>query len=315
MRLVSYHLHGDVRLGALADGRVVDLQRAYRLLRLRAAYGGTAVVELPSEGRRFLEGGPSCLSAARDALAFALELAGQEAADTLADWGIMHHEEAVRLKPPVLEPQKIIGLGLNYADHARETNTPLPEVPQLFPKYPNSLIGPREPILLPRASQQIDIEAELAFVIGRPGRHIPAERAMEHVAGYCAFNDVSARDFQFATSQFTSGKILDTAGPIGPLVTADEVPDPHALRVRSWIDDQPMQDSSTDQLVFKIPQIIAFVSQLATLQPGDIFATGTPPGVGFARKPPVFLRPGQTAIVEVEGVGRLENPAVAEEPA
>ncbi len=312
MRLASYYLHGAIRLGALANGHMVDLERAYQLLRERSG-SRHPPTSLPSEGRAFLEGGPDLLPAAEDAVACALEMLNEEGAEALAGIGVAYAESTVRLKPAVLEPRKIICLGINYRDHAAEAGRDLPRVPQLFAKYSNTLIGPRDPIPLPRVSDQVDIEAELAFVIGCPGRYIPIDRAMEHVAGYAAFNDVSVRDFQHMTSQFTAGKIMDGSGPMGPLVTADEVPDPHRLRVRSWIDNLPMQDSNTSEMRFGVAEIVAFISQLTTLEPGDIVATGTPGGVGARRTPPVFLRPGQTVIVDIEGLGRLENPVQLED--
>lgn len=311
MRLISYHREGQTHFGALHDGWVVNLSRACRLLWERSR-GAAQAYTLPDDGQEFLDGLPAFHTPAREALELARELLGREEPDRLASMGLAYRAAEVVLKPPILRPGKILGLGLNYLDHARETGQELPKVPLLFPKFPNTLVGPEEPIVLPRISQSVDLEAELAVVIGRRGRHIAEEEAMDHVAGYCAFNDVSARDFQRMTSQFTAGKAFDTFGPIGPLVTRDEVPDPHALTIRSAVDGRVMQDSNTSNLVFKIPQILAFVSQIMTLEPGDVIATGTPPGVGAARKPPVFLEPGQRVVVEIEAVGRLSNPTVAE---
>ncbi len=220
---------------------------------------------------------------------------------------------SVKLLPPVPRPPKILCIGLNYRDHAEETNMPLPVVPTVFVKLATALIGHGESIVLPRASAQPDYEAELAFVIGKGGRHIPAGRWREHVFGYTIFNDVSARDFQKATSQWTMGKNFDTFAPMGPaLVTADEVADPHALDISLTLNGAVMQSSNTRNLVFKIPDLVAFISGVCTLEPGDVISTGTPAGVGFARKPPVYLRPGDEVIVRIQSLGELRNPVISE---
>lgn len=219
----------------------------------------------------------------------------------------------VRLLPPVPSPEKIICIGLNYRDHARESGMEIPKYPVMFAKYRNALAGPMDSVVLPRVSTQVDYEAELAVVIGRGGRYIPESRAMDHVAGYMVLNDVSARDFQFRTAQWLQGKTFDTFAPCGPwLVTADEVGDPHALGIRLRLNGQMMQDSSTRELIFGVPQLIAYISQIVTFAPGDIISTGTPPGVGISRKPPVLLKPGDVMEVEVDKVGTIRNQVVAE---
>ena len=221
--------------------------------------------------------------------------------------------DEVQLLPPVPDPEKIICIGLNYRDHARETGMEIPKYPVFFAKYRNALAGPYDPIVLPRVSNRVDYEAELAVVMGKPGRHIPEEHALEYVAGYMALDDVSARDFQRRTGQWIQGKTFDTFAPCGPfLVTSEEVPDPHALAIRLRLNGQLMQDSSTRELIFTIPQLIAYISDIVSFAPGDIISTGTPPGVGFARKPPVFLKAGDVVEVEVDQVGTLRNPVVAE---
>lgn len=212
---------------------------------------------------------------------------------------------------PVANPGKIICIGLNYLDHAEETGNKLPEEPLFFTKFATSLIGPEEPIVLPAVSREVDYEAELAVIIGKKGKCIPEDRALQYVAGYTVFNDVSARDLQFRDGQWTKGKALDTFAPAGPyLVTADEVGDPHGLAVKLWLNDRLMQDSSTEKLIFKIPVLISFLSHLFTLEPGDIIATGTPPGVGYTRKPPVFLQPGDKVRIAIEKIGVLVNPVI-----
>jgi len=219
----------------------------------------------------------------------------------------------VRLHAPIPRPPKLILIGLNYRDHAIEAGQPIPSVPTVFAKFSNAVIGPGEAIRLPAVSKEVDYEAELAFVIGRRGKNIPAERWRDYVYGYTIVNDVSARDFQRATTQWIIGKTPDTFAPMGPyLVSAEEVPDPHALRISCEVNGRLLQDSSTSQLIFKIPDLVAYLSQVMTLEPGDVVSTGTPPGVGFARKPPIFLQPGDEVVVRIEGLGELKNPVTAD---
>ena len=219
---------------------------------------------------------------------------------------------AVTLLPPVPNPAKIVCIGLNYRDHAAEVGLELPEYVTVFAKWPNTLIGDGAPIVIPAESYRVDYEAELAFVIGKRARHVSEAGAYEVIAGYTCFNDVSVRDYQARTSQWTLGKVFDTHGPCGPLlVTRDEVPDPGKLRIRCSIDGEMLQDSNTDQLVFSIPRLVADLTAVMTLEPGDIVATGTPAGVGTSRKPRRWIKPGERVRVEIENVGALENPAVA----
>jgi 2-keto-4-pentenoate hydratase/2-oxohepta-3-ene-1,7-dioic acid hydratase in catechol pathway len=220
---------------------------------------------------------------------------------------------AVKLLAPIPRPPKIICIGLNYRDHAAESKMQVPDVPTVFAKFPTAVTGPGAPVVLPRNSTKPDYEAELAVVIGRGGRHIPEERWQEHVFGYTCFNDVSARDFQNATSQWMMGKTFDTFAPFGPaIVTADEAGDPHNLEISLELSGEVMQRSNTSQMIFRIPRLIAHLSSVFTLEPGDLIATGTPPGVGFAQKPPRWLRPGDVATVRISGIGELTNPFVAE---
>ena len=220
---------------------------------------------------------------------------------------------SVQLLAPIPRPPKLICIGLNYRDHAAEARLEVPSVPTVFNKFPNVVIGPGAPIVLPRVSAKPDYEAEFAFVIGLGGRYIPAERAMDHVFGYTIVNDISARDFQNATSQWLMGKTFDTFAPMGPcIVTKDEIPDPHALDISLEIGGQVLQKSNTRELIFKIPELIAYISQVVTLEPGDVVSTGTPAGVGFSRRPPRWLKPGDEVVVRIEGIGELRNPVVAE---
>lgn len=217
----------------------------------------------------------------------------------------------VRVCAPIDNPRKVVCIGLNYRDHANESGAKMPSEPVFFSKFATALIGPEESIKLPRVSQQVDYEAELAVIVGKRGKNIDRSRAFEYVAGYTAFNDVSARDLQMRDGQWIKGKALDTFAPLGPyLVMRDEIPDPHKLAIRLWLNGSLMQNSSTQNLIFGIPQVIEYLSQLFTLEPGDIIATGTPSGVGFVRKPPVFLKPGDEVTVEVERIGRLTNKVV-----
>lgn len=228
-------------------------------------------------------------------------------------WGDIVKARDVKLRAP-FRPPKIICVGLNYREHARESKMEVPEVPTVFAKFPTAVIGPDEPIVLPKNSSKPDYEAELAFVIGRGGRHIPAGRWRECVFGYTNFNDVSARDYQMRTSQWMIGKCFDTFAPMGPaIVTADEVPDPHALKIGTVINGEVLQDHTTSDLIFKIPDLIAFLSSVFTLEPGDVVTTGTPAGVGFSYEPPRWLKPGDEVTVRVEGLGELRNPVIAEE--
>ena len=221
--------------------------------------------------------------------------------------------ESLTLLAPLPRPPKLICVGLNYLDHARESKMEGPSVPTIFSKFSNAVIGPGDRIVLPKNSVKPDYEAEFAFVIGRRGRHIHEERWREHVFGYTIVNDVSARDFQMATSQWLMGKTFDTFAPMGPqIVTADEIADPHSLDIRMTINGEVLQDSNTRELIFKIPALIAYLSSVFTLEPGDVVSTGTPAGVGAGRKPPRWLQPGDECVVSVQGIGELRNPVVAE---
>ncbi|MCP5046558.1 MAG: fumarylacetoacetate hydrolase family protein [bacterium] len=221
-----------------------------------------------------------------------------------------------KLLPPV-SPPNIIGIGLNYQKHAEETGIKLPEIPVMYLKATNSLIGPKDPIRLPQAGpDQVDYEAELAIVIGKEGKNIPPEKVMDHVMGYTCANDVSARDWQIRKqkTQWARGKSFDTFCPIGPwIVTKDEIPDPHNLWIRSAINGKVFQDSNTSDMLFEIPDIVSNLSQSLTLLAGTIILTGTPNGVGFTHIPPVFLRPGDEVTITIEKVGRLANPVMMEE--
>jgi 2-keto-4-pentenoate hydratase/2-oxohepta-3-ene-1,7-dioic acid hydratase in catechol pathway len=222
--------------------------------------------------------------------------------------------DKVRLLPPVPRPEKIICIGLNYADHARETGKEAPAEPVVFNKLQTALRAAGDPIVLPRLSSKVDYEAELVVVIGARGRHIAKEKALEHVAGYTCGNDVSARDWQAQKpgGQWLLGKSFDSFAPLGPeLVTADEVGDAGNLAIRLAINGRTMQDSRTSQLIFGVRELVSYISGVCTLAPGDLIYTGTPSGVGFARKPPIFLQAGDTVEVEIEKIGVLRNPVIS----
>lgn len=283
MRLCTFTRGGEPRIGAERDGTIVDL---------RAVDPG-----LPPSLRELLAGGDAALARAREAEAHA---------------GAEHRvaRAAVTLLPPIPDPQKIVCIGLNYRDHAAEVKLELPEHASIFAKWNNVLVGDGAPIVIPRVSHRVDYEAELAFVIGKRAHGVAAADALDYVAGYTCFNDVSVRDYQMRTSQWTMGKNFDTHGPCGPvLVTRDEIPDPQRLRISCAIDGEMLQDSNTAQMVFGVASLVAELSAVMTLEPGDIVATGTPAGVGTSRTPRRWIRPGERVRVEIEGIGALENPA------
>jgi 2-keto-4-pentenoate hydratase/2-oxohepta-3-ene-1,7-dioic acid hydratase in catechol pathway len=257
---------------------------------------------LPASVRELLAAGPSVWPAV------------EQAVRTLK--AVTHSVDEVQLLAPIPDPPKIVCLGLNYRDHAIESGAPIPKEPVLFSKYATALIGHGQPIVLPSVSNEVDYEAELVLVVGKRGRHLREDEAAGYVAGYTIGHDVSARDWQLKKDgkQWMVGKTFDTFAPIGPwLVTADEISDPHNLPIRLRLNGQTMQDSNTKQMVFSVSATLAYLSQVFTLEVGDLIFTGTPPGVGFARKPPVFLKAGDVAEVEIEGLGVLRNPVVQED--
>ncbi|MCS7159780.1 MAG: fumarylacetoacetate hydrolase family protein [Gemmatales bacterium] len=222
----------------------------------------------------------------------------------------------IRLAAPIPDPPKVICVGLNYKDHAAESGAAIPAEPVLFSKFSSAVIGPEEPIRLPKVSKEVDYEAELVIVIGKRGRYIAEQEARPYIAGYTIGHDVSARDWQLRKpgGQWLAGKTFDTFAPIGPaLVTRDEIPDPHQLHIELRLNGQVMQRSNTNQMIFSVDKLVSYISQVVTLEPGDLIFTGTPPGVGFARKPPVFLKPGDVVEIEIERIGILRNPVMAED--
>ena len=282
MRLVTFETGGEAKVGAIVEDQVVDLSA-----------GDCAV---PESMRQFLEAGEAMLAAAQGVI---------DSGDHRVPLG------NVQLKAPLLDPEKIICVGLNYANHATESGMEIPPEPVLFNKFPNAIIGPDEPIRIPEETSEPDYEVELVAVIGKTGRRIAESEALSHVAGFTVGNDVSARDWQLHKpgGQWMMGKTFDTFAPLGPaIVTPDEISDPHNLGIRCLLNGETLQESTTSQMIFKTEALLAYLSQVITLNPGDLIFTGTPPGVGFARKPPIYLKPGDTVVCEVDEVGRLENP-------
>jgi 2-keto-4-pentenoate hydratase/2-oxohepta-3-ene-1,7-dioic acid hydratase in catechol pathway len=298
MRLVTYDFEGDWRAGIAIEDKVVDAASAARSVKLSSEGGATGITN-----RGILQMAPAEQAGLEQA---ARELANSSPVDEV------HWIEDLRLGPPIPDPEKIICLGLNYRSHAEEIGFKLPEYPILFAKYRNALNGPTSPITLPDLSEEIDYEGELAVVIRKQCKHVPAEKALEYVAGYMALNDVSARDLQFRTDQWLSGKALDTFAPCGPILVIGEISDPQNLDITTRINGQVMQQGNTRNMIFSVADSIAYISQLMTLEPGDIISTGTPEGVGFQRKPPIFLKPGDTVEVSVEKIGSLKNPVVGQ---
>src|SRR5216117_1241401 len=296
MKLVRYSANGQSpRLGLLQGDRIADVQAS-----LAASLSRRGVVRAqelaaalaPQSARAFLEGGA----------------ATQDAVASITEWVTVPANSA-RLHAPIHDPGKFICIGLNYSDHAAETGNPIPKEPPIFAKWNNAIIDPGEPILLPRGSKQLDWEVELGVVIGRTARYVSREQALDYVAGYTNVNDVSARDFQFITSQWAAGKIGDTMAPVGPYIAdRTEIPDPQVLELKLWVNGAQMQNGNTKTFIFDVRYLVSYLSNLITLSPGDLIATGTPPGVGFARKPPVFLQPGDSCRLEITGLGTLENP-------
>src|SRR2546426_9659940 len=316
MRLVTYQYEGQSRIGAQLDADVIDLNRAYHAAIQHIGNAdelAVAGMRVPSDMVDLLKGGDSSLKAAQKALDFVRsQLKGND--NALKQHGIVYAIDSVSLLQPVLRPGKVICLGLNYRDHAKEVGMAIPEYPVLFHKVAGSLIGHNQPVVVPRTSSKIDFEGELAIIIGRRGKYIAEHEALSYIAGYTIGNDVSARDLQFRTSQWTTGKMLDTFGPLGPaLVTRDEVADPNQLAIKTTLNGQVMQEGNTADMIFRVPFIVSYISEIATLEPGDVILTGTPPGIGNTRTPQVFMKPGDTITVEIEHVGKLTNPVVGEE--
>jgi len=283
-----------------------------RLVTIRTDRGSRACGEFEGAYVDLNDADPSLPTTVKGILALGAE--GLPRAIAAMRKGTVKYDPAkVTLLAPVPDPAKIVCLGLNYRDHAAESNMDVPTEPILFSKYATTLIGQGASIILPPSSTEVDYEAELVVVIGQGGHDIPVDQAMAHVGGYAVGHDVSARDWQLGKpgKQWMAGKTFDTFAPVGPyLVTADEVPDPQNLGIRHRLNGKTMQHSNTNQLIFPVDQIVSYLSKIFTLEPGDLIFTGTPPGVGMAQKPPVWLQPGDIVEVEIDGLGTLRNPVI-----
>ena len=305
MKIVRFSQNGhSPRLGCfMGQDRVVDLEAS-----CAAWLSGKGVVRsaaiaaalFPQSTRGFLEGG----SATQDMLG-----AMMDATKAGKFEPVSHASNAVRLHAPINDPGKFICIGLNYKDHAAETGSPVPKEPPVFPKWNNAILDPGEPILRPRGEKTLDWEVELGVVIGKTARFVPRDRALDYIYGYTIINDASARDFQFHTSQWGPGKMGDTLAPVGPYIAdRSEILDPHVLDVKTWVNGTLMQNGNTKNFIFDLGYIIQYLTNIMTLSPGDLISTGTPAGVGFSRKPPVTLQPGDICKLEITGLGTLENP-------
>ncbi len=316
MKLLTFVAGPAQRVGALVGDTVVDVTVAYAAALAAEAHPraeGAAAGMLPPNMRDVLRGGAAAIEAARRGVRFVEgRLKGGPAPTGPGGARIAYPLKDVRVCAPVPDPQKVIGIGLNYRDHCQEQGIELPKVLMTFPKFGDAVVGPGDAIVLPRGCEQLDWEIELTFVVGRRARYVEPADALAYIAGYTVGNDVSARDFQFADRQMMRGKACETFAPMGPyLVLPDEVPDPHNLRLESRLNGTVMQSSNTNNLIHRIPAIVAWVTKHLTLEPGDCVMTGTPAGVGVFRKPPVFMKPGDVIEMEIEGLGVLRNPVVA----
>ena len=318
-RLVSYYFRGETRLGAWTREGVIDLNRSYReMLKEKGVPRAEerANVLVPPQMLEFLQGQADSMAAAMEAIAWvqacreASKRRGLNEEASLASLGVWFNIDEVTLKAAIPRPPHLLAVALNYRSHSDEIKIDLPKFPNIFTKE-GKVIGPGESIEIPEGVGETDYEGELGVVIGAKARNVSRASAYNYVAGYVTFNDVTARDLQFRVSQYTLGKSPDTFSAIGPfLVLKDEVPNPHNLRLTTRLGSEVVQDSNTSRMIFTIPDLIAEISRVVTLQPGTVIATGTPSGVGFARKPPRFLKPGDTVVVEVEGLGSLANKVV-----
>jgi 2-keto-4-pentenoate hydratase/2-oxohepta-3-ene-1,7-dioic acid hydratase in catechol pathway len=301
MKLIRFSCQGRTAAGMIHKDGYVDLEQ---LLEQFPPSGFQVVPGVAGSMRRLLQW------AARPQAAGLLQQALEQSSAAMPKNLCARDPRECQLLAPISDPGKIICLGLNYADHAAEQGKQPPDKPMIFSKFASCIIGPGDPVLLPsRYTQKVDYEAELAVVIGRTAKEVSETQAAACVAGFTLMNDITARDFQTEDKQWVRGKSCDTFAPMGPhIVTTDEIVDPHRLRIQLRLNGRTMQDSSTSQLVFKVPFLISYLSRCMTLEPGDVISTGTPPGVGVYRQPPVFLKAGDQMEVEIEGIGILSNP-------
>lgn len=305
-RLVTYLMDNSPRLGAVVGEQIVDLRRADEASPPEAA----VAPDWATDSISFLNAGEPAIAA----LSRVLESVDRMGANAARAAGITIDERSVALLPPVPRPPKIICVARNYGKHAEEAGRPISEIPIIFARFAKTLVAQGANVVVPRVSHQLDWEGELAIIIGKPGRYISRNDAMNHVAAYSIFNDVTVRDYQFRVSQYTAGKNFAHSGPFGPyLVLRDEVPDPHALQITTRLNGEVVQSGNTSEMLFDIPTIIEHISEFIDLEVGDVIPMGTPAGVGFTRNPPRFLKRGDVIAVEVEKLGVLSNPVVDED--
>lgn len=312
MKLVSFTANNRRSIGVLLDRKIVDLIAACKVYRDEL---GSHAGHIDSPDMvQFLSHAEEDIKTAKQIVSFVESKISDRHAKKSETNGLLFDLNDVKLHAPVSNPRKIVCLGLNYSDHAKEAGKPEPKEPLLFSKPPTAIADPEQPIIYPKISKKVDYEVELALIIGKRGKDIPIEEAFEHIAGYTVFNDISARDIQFGDGQWFRGKSFDTFAPMGPcLVTKDCIPDPNNLRLGTRVNGELRQDGTTANMIFKVPHLVAFISQVMTLEPGDIIATGTPAGVGiFAKPEPKLLKPGDIVEVWIEDIGVLRNPVQKE---
>ncbi len=312
MKLVTYGIEGQTRIGAVVGNSVIDLNRAYKaLLRQRGDPRPQAMANaiVPPDMVQLLQGEERSMKAAREAVAFAQK----QPAATMREAGILRDLKAVTLKAPIPRPPKITLMGFNFRKHAAEMLEKVPDTPMLFSAYSSAMNGPGGPVVIPKTATKPDYELEFGVVIGQRGKNVPPEKAMDYIAGYLNFNDGTERVWQFRTKQYLVGKTVDTFKVMGPyIVTKDEIADPHKLAMKLWVNGELRQDSNTSLQVYKIWDVVSYMSSIWTLEPGDVLSTGTPGGVGHKRKPPVYLKPGDRVRLEITDLGVLEYTVVAE---
>jgi acylpyruvate hydrolase len=314
LRLVTFEVHGQERIGAVVRNIVIDLNLAHDLYASELAGENEDVPKaFPKTMIDFLRLGEGIKNYASRLEAHVRRLLEADSGGTRRR--VVHDVPDIHVLPPVPVPSKIVCLGLNYRDHAEEAHVPMPERPLLFSKPSTAIVGPEDFVVYPNISTQVDYEVELAAIVGKRGKNVAESDAFDHIAGYTVFNDISARDIQFADKQWFRGKSFDTFAPTGPcLVLREQVSDPHNLKMELRVNGEARQRSTTANMIFKIPQLVAFISNVMTLQPGDIIATGTPAGVGFYAKPEKrLLKPGDLMEAEIEGIGLLRNRIVSAE--
>lgn len=292
MKLLTYQYNGKNRIGFLSRDKIIDLNEAILQMEPKTPGYPTMIC--------FLEAGEEAMELAKKAADFI------QSSEIIPDQKLVFNREDVKILAPVLKPGKIICIGQNYREHILEMNLEIPEYPVIFSRFSNCIIGPDEPISLPEVTKELDYEAEFVFVIGKKAKHVPRENALDYVAGYTIGNDVSARDLQNRTSQWTQGKVLDGTLPLGPyLVTKDEVEDIHNLEISLYVNGEQRQHSNTGNLVFDVAYLVEYLSQLMSLEPGDLILTGTPGGVGAPTQS--FLKDGDVVEVRIDQLGVLTN--------